>query len=225
MKTRTIFIGDVHGCLNELKALVEILKPTPEDRIIMLGDLINRGPDSVGTVHFVYEAGFDCLMGNHEDEYLKQYKTNQTYMQLHEKLGKELHDWIESLPVFIKTNSFIAVHAGLEPGREPDESKRDILFNIRTWDGIGNDLENPDNPPWYEYYTEQRPVFYGHWARKNLNIRPPVYGLDSGCVYGKKLSAYILEDNSLIQVKPINRYYTPPSLSKRINRRNNQLSP
>ncbi|HNL01940.1 MAG TPA: metallophosphoesterase, partial [Leptospiraceae bacterium] len=65
MGVRTIFIGDVHGCVDELKEMIGILGPTREDRIILLGDLINRGPDSPGVVRFVFENGFESLMGNH----------------------------------------------------------------------------------------------------------------------------------------------------------------
>ena len=211
-KSRTIFIGDVHGCLEELQAMITRLKVTDKDRVIMLGDLINRGPNSAGVVRFVHNAGFESLMGNHEDEYLAEFRFEDRYARLREELGHELHDWIQARPLYIEGERFMAVHAGLEPGRHPSKSRRNILLNIRTWDGSGMDMKNLENPPWYELYQGKRPVFYGHWARQGLNIRRNTIGLDSGVVYGRKLSAYILEEKKLVQVDAFKVHYIPPSL-------------
>lgn len=215
-KSRTIFIGDVHGCLKELKLLIKKIKPNPADRVIMLGDLINRGPDPVGVVKYVVENKFECLMGNHEAEYLAQYKSNPIYQQLYKSLGPELHKWISKRLLYLESDRFIAIHAGLEPGKHPTESRKGIILNIRTWDGTGSDMKNPDNPPWYSYYQGKRPVIYGHWARAGLNIRKNTIGLDSGCVYGKFLSAWILEKKKLVQVPAARIYYVPPSLRKKV---------
>jgi hypothetical protein len=211
---RTIFIGDVHGCVRELRAMLAKLAPTPADRVILLGDLINRGPEPVETVRYVAERDFECLMGNHEHEYLRHFQTEEKYRRLYETLGPRLHAWIEKRPLFIEDPRFMAVHAGLEPGRHPRDSRAGLLLNIRTWDGSGADLSNPANPPWYEFYHEPRPVFYGHWALRGLNLRENTFGLDSGCVYGRHLSAYILESGELVQVPAERVYYVPPALRK-----------
>ena len=215
---RTIFIGDVHGCLLEAKALVEILHPEPQDRVIFLGDLINRGPNSTGMVRFVHDSGFESLLGNHEDDYLREFETDKKYSELRENLGDQLHEWLKERPLFIETDDFIAVHAGLEPGKHPSESSRDLLVNIRTWDGIGIDLGNPNNPPWYDFYDGSKPVIYGHWARNGLNFKSNIIGLDSGCVYGKRLTAIVLERRELVQLKALRRYYIPPSLKRRLEK-------
>ncbi|MEQ9363341.1 MAG: metallophosphoesterase [Leptospirales bacterium] len=211
---RTIFIGDVHGCVDELKAMIERIAPRARDRVILLGDLINRGPDSAGVVAYVAERGFECLMGNHDYEYLSDPDATPACSALHKQLGTALHKWMQERPFFIEDDSFIAVHAGLEPGRGPADSEPRILMNIRTWDGAGAHLNHSSNPPWYDFYTDSRPVFYGHWARKGLNLRENTFGLDSGCVYGRSLSAYVLESKELIQIKAARTYYVPPSLRK-----------
>jgi bis(5'-nucleosyl)-tetraphosphatase (symmetrical) len=209
---RTILIGDVHGCLDELRALLSKLAPTSADRIILLGDLINRGPDPVGTVRYVAEHDFECLMGNHEHEYLRHRLTEEKYRNLYEALGPDLHRWIKARPLYIEDEHFLAVHAGLQPGRHPRDTRPGLLLNIRTWDGSGGDLSDPANPPWYEFYHERRPVFYGHWARQGLNLRENTIGLDSGCVYGRYLSAYVLESGELVQIPAGRVYYVPPAL-------------
>lgn len=200
---RTIFIGDVHGCLEELIKMIDRLK-IKNDRVILLGDLINRGPDSVGVVKFVYENQFECLMGNHEYEYLENFKNNQHYQELYQQLGEKLHSWIKIRPYFIEEKNFIAVHAGLISEQSLEETKPTILTSIRTYKNI----------PWYEYYKGKKYVIYGHWARKGLTIRNNTIGLDSGCVYGKFLSAFILEEKKIIQIPAKKRYYIPPSLRK-----------
>ncbi len=85
-------------------------------------------------------------------------------------------------------------------------------MNIRTWDGTGEKLNSPDNPPWYEFYTGEKPVIYGHWARRGLTLRGNTIGLDSGCCYGRALSAWVLETRELIQETAHRHWYIPPSL-------------
>lgn len=210
---RTIFIGDVHGCLKELTKMIDKIKPKKKDRVILLGDLINRGPDPVGVVKYVYENDFECLMGNHEYEYLHLYKKNAYYKQLYKELGKKLHNWIKKRPLWIEEKNFLAVHAGIAPDKPLKKTKPTTLLFIRTWDQDKKGLST-SGIPWYRFYKGEKPIIYGHWARKGLNIRHNTIGLDSGCVYGKFLSAYILEENKILQVQSEKVYYIPPSLRK-----------
>ncbi len=203
---RTIFIGDVHGCFAELKEMIHILSPQQGDRVILLGDLVNRGPHSAKVVRFVARQGYETLLGNHEVRYLRNLHLPH-YKNLYEALGPALHRWIKKLPLYIVDKRFIAVHAGLQPGRRPASTSAKVLLTIRTWDSRGENLSDPANPPWYLFYKQKRPVFYGHWAGAGLNIRHNTFGLDSGCVYGHSLSAYILEEKSLIQVPAAEVYY------------------
>src|SRR5918912_452221 len=71
MPYRTIAIGDIHGCSTALDALIEAIRPRPEDTIVTLGDYINRGPDSRGVLDRLIDLGRRCrlvpLRGNHEE--------------------------------------------------------------------------------------------------------------------------------------------------------------
>ncbi len=209
---RTIFIGDVHGCLEELKLMIKYLKLKREDRVILLGDLINRGPDPAGVVEFVCENQFECILGNHEYEYLHEYKENPVYKELHLQL-KKYHNWLKALPYWIEGKNFLAVHAGLQPDTSLEETPIRSLLFIRTWnpDAIASDK----GIPWYEFYCGEKLVIYGHWAKKGLTIRKKTLGLDSGCVYGKFLSAFILEESKIVQIPAIKQHYIPPSLRKK----------
>ena len=71
MAPQVLAIGDVHGCLKALQAVVEAFEPTKSDVVVMLGDCIDRGPDSCGVIDFVIALSERCnvvpLLGNHEE--------------------------------------------------------------------------------------------------------------------------------------------------------------
>ena len=206
---RTIFIWDVHGCFDELlELLTEKIQPTEDDRIIFLGDIINKWPKSAEVVKFIFENKYEVVSGNHEQSYRKHVDEYSYYKAFREFLSKEEHEWLIGLPIFIEEEHFIAVHAGLAPGKAIHTTERKILTKIRTWDGIGEDTQSLHNPPWYTFYNEKKPVFYGHWWAKRLNIQKNTFGLDGGCVYGGSLCAYALETGELFQV-PAKQVYCP----------------
>ena len=72
--SRVIIIGDVHGCLTELKNLLQKCNVTPtQDTIILVGDLMSKGPHPLDTLRFIQENGIYCVRGNHDDAALKAY--------------------------------------------------------------------------------------------------------------------------------------------------------
>lgn len=81
MATRTLVIGDVHGCLIELNSLLRKIAPAASDHLIFLGDLIDRGPDSAGVLNCVIGLAGQCrvttIMGNHEQMMLEARTSNE----------------------------------------------------------------------------------------------------------------------------------------------------
>lgn len=79
---RTIIIGDVHGCIDELKALIEKLELQPSDCLFFIGDLINKGPESVGVVQYLCSLSnsfsIRLILGNHEEKFLRYLHHKQT---------------------------------------------------------------------------------------------------------------------------------------------------
>jgi calcineurin-like phosphoesterase family protein len=71
MPPRVIAIGDIHGCATALRAMLEVIKPQPDDTIITLGDCVDRGPDSCGVIEQLLDLRGRCrlvpLLGNHEE--------------------------------------------------------------------------------------------------------------------------------------------------------------
>lgn len=211
--SRTYIIGDVHGCLPELEQLLDQIDYAPTDRIIFVGDLINKGPDSRGVLELVESLGAEAVKGNKELGFIDSMRGDREAtpndLQTKAELGTDLEYWIEwmdALPMFIETDEFMVVHGGLIPGEHPSESDPNIITRIRTWDGVGADLNNEANPAWYDLYKGEKLVVFGHWAALGLLARRNVICLDSGCVYGGQLTALELPSRSLHQVQAIQAY-------------------
>ena len=214
---RTLIIGDVHGCLRELEELLAKAKyQQGRDQLIFVGDLVNKGPYSLGVLKKVQELRAKVVLGNNEQSFL-QYVADGSFeapgfQQLKEEMGEQLSywvDWIKQWPFYLEFPDFMVVHAGLVPGRHPSCTSSRILTTIRTWDGLGENLNHLEHPPWFELYTDKKLVLFGHWAKKNLVIRHNAIGLDTGCVYGRSLTAVILPSRKIVQVSAHQMYEIP----------------
>lgn len=215
MKTgRTIIIGDVHGCPRELDDLLHLLNVIPgRDRVVFVGDLINKGPNSAAVLRRFRKLRAESILGNHEYNLLRQARDGarptRAYRRLKKDLGSNWDRWVAAIadwPAYIRTEEWTVVHAGLVPGRPLEETPPRDLVSIRTWDGKGRSLQDPKNPPWFEFYEDDHLVIFGHWAALGGVVRHNVIGLDTGCVYGNRLSAVVLPDREVVSV-PARRAY------------------
>lgn len=213
---RSIFIGDVHGCYDEMMKMLEQVRYTPgNDTVYFTGDLINKGPCSVKVIREILANGFQCVMGNHEARLLQLVQTPQNlWTEKEKRMADVLEDpfliagIVKKWPLWIDTPSALLVHAGLEPGKQKlEEMDANVILSVRTWDGKGENLNSPNDPAWFECTKWPKLVIFGHWAAKGLVDVPGFRGLDSGCVYGKSLSAYSPEEGRLYTV-PAAKVYT-----------------
>jgi predicted phosphodiesterase len=194
---RTLFIGDVHGCSEELQHLLDSVQPT---RVILLGDLFTKGSDPKGVWELIQIWNADAVMGNHDQHVLLASKRNPIPKKFKE-IPKETINWLKSRPLYIEGDKWIAVHAGINP--HSLQIEKDVALHVRRWP---ND-NNPQNPFWWQLYNGEKLIIYGHDAKRNLqDNRPKTLGLDSGCVYGGRLSGYLLEEDRIISV-PSNKNY------------------
>jgi predicted phosphodiesterase len=209
---RTIAIGDVHGCADELEELLEALNLKPGDRVIQLGDLVNRGPDSRRVIQLARTYKIEAILGNHElrlltalrecrPEILKEYDL-ETIKQLH----AEDWEYLEKLPKFKYdgTRDIVFVHGGFLPHSPWYAQPIEVAVNIQVIDSNGNAAKRsdaPDAPPWAKKWKGPPFVIYGHTPRPKVRKKKYSLGIDTGCVYGGKLTAYIIEENSFVQVK------------------------
>ncbi len=122
MPSRLVIVGDVHGCRAELEALLERIAFTPEDRLVMVGDLVVRGPDPAGTLDLLLSLGARAVRGNHEDRLLRFRKgsapANEAQRETIARLEARHWDFLASLPLWLDVpeNGVRVVHAGVVPG-------------------------------------------------------------------------------------------------------------
>lgn len=149
---RLVFVGDIHGCLDELKALLaKVNFNTKTDHLIATGDIIAKGPDSGGTVDFLREIGASCVRGNHEDRILlmaHDLKSSQLKVEnpdsspartLAASLTSSQIAYLESCPVILRigflkqlAGDLVVVHAGLVPGIPLERQDPTSVMNMRS---------------------------------------------------------------------------------------------
>jgi diadenosine tetraphosphatase ApaH/serine/threonine PP2A family protein phosphatase len=203
---RTIVIGDVHGCFQELMTLLKAVEVRPSDDVICVGDLVRKGPDGAKVLRWAMETpNVRCVLGNHEARLVshwlegKEPSRNSPDGAMRRQLGVSYNaamDFIRSWPLFIEEEGFLVVHAGLDPRGGPvrQQNPHDLL-TIRIPEGM--------KVPWYDAYRGENLVVFGHWANEEPVIRPNAIGLDTGCVYGGRLSAVILPERQVISVPAV----------------------
>ncbi len=215
---RTIFIGDVHGCAEELDALLEECGRKPEDRVVLVGDLVAKGPDSAGVVRRAREQGMCAVRGNHDEHVLRWRggqqpagkKLKPEHEQVLDTLAPRDWAWLESLPLYWRFPELnvLVVHAGLVPGVRLEEQEPELLLNLRSIKANGTPSKKVDaGVAWASRWRGPELVVFGHDALRGLQRHPHAIGLDTGCVYGGRLTAYVLPEEHLYSV-PAKRTYT-----------------
>lgn len=227
---RTILIGDIHGCIEEFDELLKLMDYNPSsDRLILLGDLVDRGPDSVGVLRKVRQMKIECVRGNHDNKILKWANNNKQHYQspgaqYYQQLNDDDIEFIFKMPVYIKLDNVIAVHAGLKPYIPVEKQKPDDLMHLRYKDSNGKFVslrtiwkvgkEAADAHFWTERWGGPESVVYGHNVGSLdepliEEYQPGVkcYGLDTGCCFGGHLSALVLETKEIFKVKAKEVYF------------------
>lgn len=212
---RVLVVGDVHGCLAELGDLLKTAGYTAEDQLILAGDLVAKGPESAGVVALARELGALAVLGNH-DAHLLAVRNGRRSGHAHRAVASSLtpDDWryLERLPLLIdvpEANTLV-VHAGLLPGVSLESQDRDLLLTLRSFDADGRPSKRSHGgTPWAARWPGPRFVVFGHDAIRGLQRHPFALGLDTGCVYGGRLSAVWLNDRRIVQV-PARRVWQQP---------------
>jgi Calcineurin-like phosphoesterase len=197
---RTVIVGDVHGCRAELETLLEHVRFSDVDRLILVGDVVVRGPDSRGTLALAKRLGARMVRGNHEHKLLAMRSGSARPSPEHERVASELTDeeWrlLEAMPLRLDLpeHGLRVVHAGVVPGMDIDHTPPEALLRIRTIKTAGHWSDERDGgPPWGSRYTGPPHVVYGHNALPEAQLFPWATGIDTGCVYGGRLTAVVLD--------------------------------
>ncbi len=204
---RLVAIGDIHGCLDKLEELLQRIPVNWEqDTVIFLGDYIDRGPDSKGVLDLlislkeIYGENIVFLKGNHEamlQDYLKGYDMSfflvnggrstllsygvdpESYERL--DLPLEHQRFLEQLLLFYETEDYFFVHAGVRPGVPLENQLPEDMLWIR-----GPFIESK--------YDWGKRIIFGHTVFSLPRVEENKIGIDTGAVYGGRLTALILPE-------------------------------
>jgi serine/threonine protein phosphatase 1 len=216
---RTIVVGDIHGCYDELQSLLTKLNFGNDDKVVAVGDLTVKGPKNREILElFLEDSRFSSVVGNHDLALVKYFKGDsdhlkQTQMKAFKELlagGRTLLEYLASLPSYLELDSHIVVHAGLRPKVELTNQVIEDLVELRT---LGPDRTKRDGKPWYEEYDGEKTVLFGHWPAPLPRRGKKAIGLDTGCVYGYQLTAYTIETNQFTSVNAFAAYDNSPKTS------------
>lgn len=227
--SKTITIGDVHGCREELDKLLEKVGYQPGDRVITLGDLVDRGPDDLGVIRRCREIGAEGVLGNHDDKLIRYAKheekraadpkyRNPMFRQdrqaQYEQLSPEDVAYLKTFKPYIEFKpGWVAVHAGVAP-RVPIQLQDPRTLRVMRYLERGTDrvlslTEDYKQPPnsieWFYTYNGPLKVVFGHWVvEPHWEQVPWAYPTDYGCVFGRQLAAWVFngaEEPELVKVE------------------------
>lgn len=200
---RTLIIGDIHGCHAELLDLLDRAAVTGEDTIVSVGDLVDRGPQPAEVVAwFRARPGAVVLMGNHERKHVRgvfSYSQEVTRAQMGGAYDGGV-SWMRGLPYYLELPEVRVVHAAMVPGVPLAEQREEILAGTTSGEAALKQLV-PEGW-WHERYDDAVPVVFGHHVTgaEPLVREGKVYGIDTGCCHGLRLTALSVPDFRLHSV-------------------------
>ncbi|PSR05997.1 MAG: serine/threonine protein phosphatase [Bacteroidetes bacterium SW_10_40_5] len=222
MEGRRIAISDIHGCNQTFQALLDKISLNKADQLFLLGDFIDRGPDSKGVIDKIFElegAGYQVktLMGNHEDMLFEALKSTDalehwvgfnggydTLMSFEVEHPSSIPDkylnFFNKLEWYLSLEEYILVHAGLN-FQAPDPFKDyDSMVWIRNYE---TDLNQTNNKLLIHGHT---PIPFER-IKENANSPCSRLNIDNGCAYDKPglngLVALNLDDFSLTRIQNV----------------------
>lgn len=234
-------IGDIHGCFDELRALLEklgyavhdtpngyLVIPPLDRKVIFLGDLVDRGPRIASVLRLVMAmVGMEkalCLPGNHDNKLLRKLKGSlvqmkhglpETMEQLAEEPDEfrdEVREFLEGLPshYILDEGRLIVAHAGLKESLHGVGSKAAMdyaLFGEPT--GKLDAYGLPERRNWAANYEGKPLIVYGHTPVLEAAWQNNTVDIDTGCVFGGKLTALRYPQMELVDVPALKKYSEP----------------
>lgn len=211
---RPVFvIGDVHGCYDELCRLLQLAASHRSNPfVVFVGDMINKGPHNIEVLRLLQQMVINgqavAVRGNHEETILRElwalhdtknsnYTLPERYQWLRSLSNEDFH-FLQELPYTVSIPSLqtLVMHAGMVPGLPLEQQNLENLTHMRNiitedfFDGRGfvgsSKVENGE--AWAVLWPGPDHVYFGHDAKRGLQLHPFATGLDTGCLYGKCLT-------------------------------------
>ncbi|AYQ57809.1 serine/threonine protein phosphatase 1 [Bathymodiolus thermophilus thioautotrophic gill symbiont] len=211
--SRLITYGDIHGCCSELAQLRQKIKPAKNDIEVCVGDVITRGKDSIKTLRYLQSHNIKSVLGNHEDKIVRylqhqeSIKENPIVLDEDEQdivvnLNAEDISYLKNMPLFMRFEKITILHGGLQNRQNLNKiskKSRAQILRLRFLDQDHNFVtfgkEDEKSIFWADIYNGgQGFVVYGHQNFNEVKINQHALGIDTGCVYGGKLSAAIFQE-------------------------------
>ncbi|WP_405713081.1 polynucleotide kinase-phosphatase [Streptomyces xanthophaeus] len=226
-------VGDIHGCSSELETLLGKLGYEdgvhPQGRTaVFVGDLVDRGPDSPGVLRrvmgMVKSGNALCVPGNHENKlgrHLKGSKVQRTHglAETIEQLEAEPEEFVQEVREFIRGlvshyvldgGRLVVCHAGLPEkyhGRTSGRVRSHALYGETT--GETDEFGLPVRYPWAEDYRGKAAVVYGHTPVPDTSWINNTICLDTGAVFGGRMTALRWPERELVDVPAEKVWYEP----------------
>jgi serine/threonine protein phosphatase 1 len=218
---RTIIIGDVHGCFDELETLLARVRATDSDRVVLAGDVTRKGPASDRCIELCLRSKVRAILGNREAALLKRAArplpwwaaggANRRVLRRPDLIA-EITRW----PLFFDFPEIgvVTIHAGVLPNSErfsPALVSRDAALHLRyvrrgedgQWTMVPKGKQQPGDPFWSEIWSGDRTIVYGHTPWQEPKIDAKAIGIDTGCVYGGQLTAAVFDERGRWQIESV----------------------
>lgn len=203
-------IGDIHGCLTALKKMIvkieeDMAKNDDNTKIVFVGDYVDRGPDSAGVIEYLESLNFGdravelvFLRGNHEDFFLEELQsgyapywnqnggaeTKASYYAKGWDVSRH-HTFLKMTELYHKHGPYLFVHANVDPNLKLENQNPKTMIWGRMFDGYKGTFDAADF------------VIRGHTPVNNIVVHPHQMLIDTGCVFGGKLSCVKCPENPL----------------------------
>jgi serine/threonine protein phosphatase 1 len=233
MSNKRLVIGDVHGHYDALLGLFEKIAPDDDDQVYFLGDLIDRGSQSMEVVDFVMNSNYNCIQGNHEimlidalgEGHINQKKLqgwlqnggSSTVISYGNKMPSIEHiEWMKTLPLYYDLGDYWLVHAGVDPHLTIDQQSSDQFCWIRT------PFHHSNEP-----YFNDKTIIIGHtitFTFKGLKSGQLAsgkgwIGIDTGVYHHEQgwLTALELNESMVYQVDSFGKNFRKIPLSQSVS--------
>jgi len=209
---RLLVIGDLHGCFDELRELLERLSPSEEDLVTCVGDFVTKGPKPLDCLELWRERAWGAVLGNNDRAALSlihgeivEPKPGLERDARRLSGRPDLVEYLASLPLVIDLPDHEAavVHGGVLPHDRFEDristecllTLRDVVREAAKW-RPACDTDDPDERRfWAEEWNGDRFVVYGHTPRPEAVWHGRALGIDTGCVYGWCLTAAVRSED------------------------------
>ncbi|XP_053200805.1 bis(5'-nucleosyl)-tetraphosphatase PrpE [asymmetrical]-like [Panonychus citri] len=208
-----LILGDIHGCFDEMFECIQSAHRDNNSKIlkIFVGDLVNKGEKHLQVLEYLMsDEAKDCICirGNHDEKVIREYlklqkesKTSQPVYEWIKNLNEQQLNFLINLPytLTLPALNITIVHAGLIPGLPLEDNQPFDMVNMRNL--IKDDSSNSYIPvrqgkegePWASLWNGPNHVYFGHDAKRGHQLHRLATGLDTGCVYGKQLTAIFVQ--------------------------------